>query len=88
MTNFNYRFQKTWDRIPNTVKPSAGNSILYYLRALNSDIATTLQTIGGATFFDAYETTIKEENILIYGEILAPRPPIPLFPDDKREGSK
>ena len=42
MTDFNYRFQKTWDIIPATVKPSPGNAFLYYLRALNSDITTIL----------------------------------------------
>lgn len=28
MTNFNYRFQKTWDRIPTIVKPLLGNAFL------------------------------------------------------------
>ena len=42
MTDFNYRFQKTWDRIPTTMKPSPNNAFLYYLRAFNYDIATTL----------------------------------------------
>ena len=46
MTDFNYRFQKTWDRIPTIVKPTPGNAFLHYLRAFNSDIATTIQTMG------------------------------------------
>ena len=81
MTDFNYRFQKTWDGIPTTVKPSPSKDFLYYLKAFNSDIATTLQSMGGDTLPDAYEIAIKTENILIQGEKLAPRPPMPFFPD-------
>ena len=46
MIDLNYRLQKTLDRIPTAIKHSIGNAFLYYLRALNSDIATTLQTMG------------------------------------------
>lgn len=81
MTDFNCRFQKTWDRIPDTVKPTPGNAFLHYLRAFNSDIATTIQTMGGDTLPNAYEIAIKAENILIQGGKLAPRPPMPFFPD-------
>ena len=35
--------------------------------------------MGGNTLPNAYETTIKVENVLIQGGKLAPRPPIPLF---------
>ena len=59
MTDFNYRFQKTWDRIPTSVKPTPGNAFLHYLRAFNSDISTTIQTMGGDTLPNAYDTTIK-----------------------------
>ncbi len=55
MTDFNYRFQKTWDRIPTLVKPILDNAFLHNLRALNSDIATTIQTIRGDTLLGAYE---------------------------------
>ncbi len=55
MIDFNYRFQKTWNRIPTVVKPSPGNAFLYYLEAFNSDIATTLQSMGGDTLPNAYE---------------------------------
>ena len=37
--------------------------------------------MGGATMLDAYETAIKAENLLIQGRRLAPRPPMPLFPN-------
>ena len=83
MTNFNYRFQKTWDRIPVAVKPSPGNAFLYYLRALNSYIATVLQTMGGTTLPGAYDMAIRAENTLIQGGKIAPRPPMPLFPEIK-----
>ena len=56
MTNLNYRFQKTWDRIPISVKPTLGNDFWHYLRAFNSDIATTIQTMEGDTLPDAYDT--------------------------------
>ena len=54
---------------------------MHYLRAFNSDIATTIQTMGGDTLPNAYDTTIRAENILIQGGKLAPRPPMPFFPD-------
>ena len=81
MTDFNYIFQKTWDRIPTSVKPTPSNAFLHYLRAFNSDSATTIQTMGGNTFPDAYEIEIREENILIQRGKLTPRPPIPFFPN-------
>ena len=81
MIDFNYRFQKTWDRIPTTVKPTPGNAFLHYLRAFNNDISTTIQTMGGDTLPNAYEVAIRAENILIQGGKLAPRPPMPFFPD-------
>lgn len=65
MIDFDDRFQKTWDKIPTAVKPSPGNAFLYYLRALNSDIATTLQYMRGDTLPNAYEVAIRAENILI-----------------------
>ena len=37
--------------------------------------------MGGDTFPNAYEIGIKLENILIQGGKLAPRPPMPFFPD-------
>ena len=37
--------------------------------------------MGGNTLPDAYEIAIKTKNILIQGGKLAPRPPMPLFPD-------
>ena len=64
MTDFNYRFQKTWDRIPTLVKPTFGNAFLHYLRAFNSNIATTIQTMGGDTLPNAYDTTIKAKKHL------------------------
>ena len=81
MTDFNYRFQKTWDQIPTLVKPTPGNTFLHYLRAFNSDIDTTIQTMGGDSLPNAYDIAIKLDNILIQGGKLAPRPPMPFFPD-------
>lgn len=63
------------------MKPTPGNAFLHYLRAFNSDISTTIQTMGGDTLPDAYEIAIRVENILIQGKKLAPRPPMPFFPD-------
>ena len=37
--------------------------------------------MGDTTLLDPYDTTIREENVLIQGGRLAPRPPMPLFPD-------
>ena len=63
------------------MKPTLGNALLHYLRAFNNDIATTIQTMGGDTLHDAYDIAIKVENILIQGGKLAPRPPMPFFPN-------
>ena len=71
MTDFNYIFQKTWDRIPVAVKPSPGNAFLYYLRAFNSDISITLQTMGG-DILPVVEIAIRVENTLTQGGNLAP----------------
>ena len=65
MTNFNYKFQKTWDRIHTSVKPTLGNAFLHYLIAFNSDIAMIIQTMGGDTLPKANEISIREENIFI-----------------------
>ena len=37
--------------------------------------------MGGDTLPNAYDIAIKVENILIQGGKLAPRPPMPFFPD-------
>ena len=63
------------------MRPTLGNTFLYYLGAFNSDIATIIQTMGGDTLPNAYEIGIKVENILIQGGKSAPRPPIPFFPN-------
>lgn len=65
LTDFNYRFQKTWDRIPVVVKPTLGGAFLYYLKALDSDLALTLQSFEGDTLPAAYDIAIRAKNILI-----------------------
>ena len=81
MTDFSHRFQKTWYRIPTSVKPTPGNAFLHFLSGFNSDISTTIQTMGGDTLPNSYDTTIRAESILIQGGKLAPRPPMPFFPN-------
>lgn len=81
MNVFNYRFPKTLDTIPTLVKPTSSNYFLHYLRALNNDISTTIQTMRGDTSLDAYEIKIRVEILLIQGSKLAPRPPMPFFPN-------
>ena len=63
------------------MKLTLGNAFLYYLKAFNSDIATTLQTLGGDTILATYDISIKEESTLIQEGKLALRSPMPLFPD-------
>lgn len=79
MTNFNIRFQKTWNRIPDAVRPSADHAFLYYLKNLNSDISVMIQSMGGQSLPQAYSIAIRAENIQA-GKI-APRPPMPYFSD-------
>ena len=81
MIDFSYIFQKKWDIIPTSVMPTLGNAFLHYLRAFNSDIANTIQTMRGDTLPNAYDIAIRVENILIQVGKLAPRPPMPFFPD-------
>ena len=42
MTIFNYRFQRTWDRILVAVRPTLGNDFLHYLRDFDNNITITL----------------------------------------------
>lgn len=81
MIDFNYRFQKTWDRIPVAVKPTPGNAFLHYLKSLNHRISTTLQTMGFNNFPMAYNLSIRTKNMLIQCGQLATRPSMPLFPN-------
>jgi len=46
ITDFNTRFQKTWDRIPATARPSIGMAIVFYLKAFNYDISVMIQSLG------------------------------------------
>jgi len=79
MVDFNYKFQKTWDKIPLLVKPSLNTAFIHYLKSLNPDIAIMIQSMGGTVLLDAYDIAIKAENCLIQAGKIAPRPPMPLF---------
>ncbi|KAH9294558.1 hypothetical protein KI387_040236, partial [Taxus chinensis] len=81
LTDFNFRFQRTWERIPMVVRPTAECAFLYYLKALNSDISMLIQSMGGTTIPAAYSIAIRAENCLIQAGKLAPRPPMPLYPN-------
>ena len=79
VSDFNFRFQKTWERIPVTVRPSAEHAFLYFLRAFNSNIAVMIQSLGGNTLLDVYLIAIREKNNLIQAGQIAPRPAMPIF---------
>ncbi|KAH9304363.1 hypothetical protein KI387_008767, partial [Taxus chinensis] len=81
LTDFNFRFQRIWDRIPLAVRPTAQGAFLYFLKALNSDISMLIQSMGGVTIPAAYNITIRAENCLIQAGKLAPMPPMPLYPE-------
>jgi hypothetical protein len=81
MTDFNMRFQKTWDRIPIQVRPSAEHAFLYYLKSLNSDISVLIQSMGGISLPQSYGLAVRSKNCLIQAGKIAPRPPMPIFPD-------
>lgn len=53
------------------MKPTTGGAFLYYLKAIDSDIAITLQTMGGDTLPIAYDIAIRVESVLIQGGKLA-----------------
>ena len=50
ISNFNFCFQRTWDRILASIKHSNDHAFLYYLKAFNSDILVMIQSMGGHTF--------------------------------------
>ncbi|KAH9299879.1 hypothetical protein KI387_044102 [Taxus chinensis] len=81
LTDFNFSFQRSWDRIPVAVRITAEGAFLYYLKALNSDISMLIQSMGGTTLPAAYSIAIRAENCLIQAGKLAPRPPMPLYPN-------
>lgn len=81
MSDFNYRFQKTWDRIHILVKPCPEYAFLYFLRALHTDIVVMIHPMGDYTFLGAYDVSIREKNCLIQDGKIAPRTPMPLFLD-------
>lgn len=81
MLDFKYRFLKTWDRISVLVRPSANCAFLYFLRALESDIAMMIQSLGGDNLPEAYDISIKVERCLIQDGKLDPRLSMPLFPE-------
>lgn len=83
LTDFNFRFQMTWERIPVAVRPATEGAFLYYLKTLNSDISMLIQSMGGITIPVAYNIAIRAENCLIQAGKLAPRPPMPLFPSSE-----
>ena len=65
MNNFNFKFQRTWDRIPAMMRPPPEYTFLYFLRALKNDIAVMIQSMGGVSLPDAFEIAIRAENNLI-----------------------
>lgn len=63
--DFNSRFQRTWNRIPISVRPSADHAFLYYLKSLNSDISVMIQSMGGVSLPQAFGISMRAENSLI-----------------------
>lgn len=81
MIDFNMLFQKTWNKIPAVVRPSADHAFLYYLRSLNNDISVMIQSMGGTSLPQAFAIAVTAENSLIQAGKIAPRPPMPIFPN-------
>ena len=79
ISDFNFHSQRTWDRIPPSIKPSNDHALLYYLKAFNSDISIMIQSMGGCTLPGAFDITIRAKNNLIQARKLPPRPPMPYF---------
>ncbi|KAH9308533.1 hypothetical protein KI387_036444, partial [Taxus chinensis] len=48
---------------------------------LNSNISMLIQSMGGTTILAAYSIAIRAENCLIQAGKLAPRPPMPFYPN-------
>ena len=71
--------KKTWERIPIEVRPLPGMALSYSLRAFNPEIAMMIQSMGGRTPPNAYETAAGAGNSFIQAGKLAPRPAMPLL---------
>ena len=76
---FNFHFQRTWDRILASIKPSNDHGFLYYLKTFNSDILVMIQSMGGRTLLGAFDIAVRAKNSLIQARKLPPRPPMPYF---------
>lgn len=81
MSSFNISFSRTWERILVSVNLQAHHAFLYYLRSLNSDISTMIQSVGGETLPKTYDIANHDENSLIQAGKLAPRPSVPFLAD-------
>ena len=79
ISDFNFHFQRTWDKSPPSIKPSNDHAFLYYLKAFNSDISVMIQSMGGRTLPGAFDIAVRAENSLIQVRKLPPRPPMPYF---------
>lgn len=65
MPDFNHCFQKTWDRIPQMIRPTTDHAFLYYLGALNSNILVMIKCMGGDSLPNTYDVAIRAKNSLI-----------------------
>lgn len=61
------------------VRPTPAHTFLSYLRALNSNILVTIQSMGANTLPNAFDVAIRAENCLIHAGKIASRPPMPIF---------
>lgn len=81
VTDFNMRFQRTWQMIPFSTCLPTDMAFVFYLKAFNSDISMMIQSLWGSTLSDAYDLAIWVENNLIDAEKLAPWPLMSVFPE-------
>lgn len=80
MSDFNLHFQKTWNKIPTTIRFSIEYAFLYFLKSLNNDISVMIQSTGAISLPQAFDIAIRVENSLIQVGKIAPRPHMPFFP--------
>lgn len=79
LTNFNLRFQWTWQRIPLSTRPPTDMAFVFYLKAFNSNISVMIQSPGANTLLQAFDIVVQAENNLIDVGKLTPHHIMPVF---------
>lgn len=79
MENFNFFFQRTWNRILAMIKNSLKHEFIFFLNFLNRIIFVMIQSMQGFTLPSAFDISIRVEKYLIKSWKIALRSLVPIF---------